>query len=119
MTTMTAFDQSGDWEDRIFHEQTELENRESYSHNRDISVSTALEDPPYIPYVTPGDAEWEPIEVIDENPSWGSYFSGGGHPDTLVDDPYEEAPFLKKERIVPGSKIAHMSPRRSGWRFMG
>ena len=114
MTTMTAFDQSGDWEDKRFGGST-IEEQE-YAQARNRNISTTLENPPYLPY----QSEREPIEVFDE-----AYFATRGSSGMLWDDPYEEAAFKPKEklspveRVVPGAKIARMTHKRGSFRFMG
>lgn len=115
MTTMTAFDQNGDGEDNRFGSST-LKDMESYAEARNRNISTALENPPYLPY----QSEREPIEVFDE-----AYFATRGSSGMLWDDPYEEAAFKPKEklspieRVVPGAKIARMTHKRGSFRFMG
>lgn len=119
MTTMTAFDQSGDWEDRIFGTFPAMGSPESPPHPavNNTGLSTMVDDPPYIPYTTAWDEEREPVEIWDEDPRWNYSFTDSTRLNELKDDPYEEAGFFNTERIFPRPKKKDNLPRKRSWNF--
>lgn len=119
MATLTTFDQNDGWDDDIFRDYPDIDSPAHYPTARPAvtneGILASLDPSPYVPYVSAGDAEFEPIEVLDEEPRWEYYFSGRGRPDQLEEDPYEEAAFMRTERILPGKHMGSISPRKSHW----
>lgn len=120
MPTLTTFDQGDGWDNEdIYGSIPDIEAPAHFSgagpvvNNEGLPIG--LDAPPYVPYITAGDAEFEPVEVFDEEPRWESYFSGRGRPDSLKEDPYEESGFLSKEKLLPGKKLVNISPRKKEW----
>lgn len=120
MATLTTFDQGDGWnDDDIYGSIPDIEAPAHFTGagpvvNRE-GLPIGLDAPPYVPYVSAGDAEYEPVEVLDEEALWESYFSRSGRPEDLKEDPFEESGFLIKERLLPGKKMVNISPRKKKW----
>lgn len=124
MMTLTTFDQGDEGDSGDIYGSTPDTKKATYFSREDTAgnkeePAISFEIPAYVPYITAGDAEFEPIEVLDEEPRWESYFSGMGRPDSLIEDPYEEAGFLSEEKLLPGKKMVGISPRKKAWPFIG